>query len=202
MASFRAGPTVRTTRSSTSCGDGFEGTAAASTQRQAGAPRKEQRRARQETSPGPAHRPRWTSGEVVTRCGDLCRPRTRVRRSQLGIELVRRHSRCQLDVLDDAVHRCPGVVGRRLHGERRRRRADRHRRVAGEGPRRSGQGDLRPRPLPRIPGAQPDEPRHIRARDLHGRADRWARLGRWRLPTSLRRRPPIAGWRPMLGSSQ
>ena len=62
--------------------------------------------------------------------------------------------RRELDGQHDRLHRRDGVVGRRLHGHGRRRRADRHGRQPGRGPRRRRQGRLRPGPLARVAGAR------------------------------------------------
>ena len=64
------------------------------------------------------------------------------------------------------------LVGRRLHRAGRRRRAHRHGVSARSTAWTARQGRLRPGPLARVAGAEPDRPRHQRPRHVHGRAHR------------------------------
>ncbi len=83
----------------------------------------------------------------------------------------------------------------RLHGRRRRCGGDRHRRFPGRGPRNARQGSQRAGPLDRVAGTEPQVPRHVRPRDVHGRTHRRARSGAHR---SLRGRSALglSGHRP------
>ena len=114
---------------------------------------------------------------------------------------VRSGDRRRLDERRDPVHGRGRLVEHRLHGSRRRCGGDRHRRVPGRGPRNARQGSQRAGPLDRVPGAEPQVPRHVRPRDVHGRTHRRARFRRSPFPTRTLRPRPIGASPPMPGSS-
>ena len=116
---------------------------------------------------------------LVARLGD--------RAQRLARRRLRPRDRRQLDAQHDRVHRCDGMVGRRLHGRRRRRRAHRYRRLPVDGL--DGADKVVYGPDLSLESQAPDltEPRHERAWHVHGRASSRAKCHR--LPRHGARRP-------------
>ena len=101
--------------------------------------------------------------------GGLDLPRRRARAAGVVVRPRHRH---EFHGLDHEVFGSDGLVARRIHRGWRRRRADRYGRRPGHRSGRDQQGDLRAGPLYRVAVLGPDEPGYVRARNVHGWADR------------------------------